>query len=88
MRTLKGTVVSAKMQKTIVVRVDMSKQHPKYGKYERVSKKFKAHDEKSEYRAGDIIIMQETRPFSKEKRWKVISLIKRAKDTEEQGESL
>ncbi|MFY9463198.1 MAG: 30S ribosomal protein S17 [Candidatus Sungiibacteriota bacterium] len=77
MRTLNGTVISAKMQKTIVVRVDTLKQHPKYGKHYRVSKKFKAHDEKSEYRVGDIIMMQEARPLSREKRWQAIALIKR-----------
>lgn len=77
MRTLKGTVVSAKMKKTVVVRVDMLKSHPKYGKQYRASKKFKAHDERGEYRAGDVIMMQETRPLSREKRWEVIALIKR-----------
>lgn len=77
MRTLKGTVVSAKMQKTVVVRVDTLKSHPKYGKHYRASKTFKVHDEKGEYRGGDIIIMQETRPLSKEKRWKAIALVKR-----------
>ncbi len=77
MRTLQGTVVSAKMHKTIVVRVDILKKHPKYGKHYRASKRFKAHDEKSEYRVGDSILMQETRPLSKEKRWTVIELMKR-----------
>lgn len=77
MRTLKGTVVSAKMNKTIVVRVDRLHKHPKYGKHERVSKKFKAHDEKSEYRTGDSVLLRETRPMSREKRWRAIELIKR-----------
>ena len=79
MRTLQGTVISAKMHKTIVVRADILKKHPKYGKYYRASKKFKAHDEKSEYRAGDSILMQETRPLSREKRWRATALIKRTK---------
>ncbi len=79
MRTLKGTVVSAKMQKTIVVRVDMQKKHPKYGKHYRASKKFKAHDEAGAYRVGDTIMMQETRPLSREKRWEAVSLVRRFK---------
>lgn len=79
MRTLKGTVVSAKMKKTVVVRVDMLKSHPKYGKQYRASKKFKAHDERGEYRVGDTIEMRETRPLSREKRWEVIALVKRTK---------
>lgn len=81
MRTLKGTVVSANMRKTIVVRVDTLKSHPKYGKQYRASRKFKAHDEKGEYRAGDVVMMQETRPLSREKRWRVIGLVKRTAET-------
>ena len=65
------------MRKTIVVRVDILRQHPKYGKHYRASRKFKAHDEKGEYRTGDIILMQETRPLSKEKRWEAVKLLKR-----------
>ncbi|KKU06300.1 MAG: 30S ribosomal protein S17 [Parcubacteria group bacterium GW2011_GWA2_45_30] len=77
MRKLKGIVTSDKMQKTLVVRVDRLKKHPKYGKYFRMTQKFKAHDEKGEYRAGDVVIIQETRPLSKDKRWKVTELVKR-----------
>ena len=77
MRKFKGTVVSHKMSKTIVVRVDMLKRHQKYQKFYRVSKKFKAHDEKGEYRQGDIVMMVETRPLSRDKRWRAIELIKR-----------
>lgn len=65
------------MQKTVVVRIDRLKKHPKYLKYYRVSKKLKAHDEKGEYRVGDVVIIQETKPISKEKRWRVAELIKR-----------
>lgn len=65
------------MRKTIVVRVDVLRQHPKYGKHYRASKKFKAHDEKGEYRTGDIVMLRETRPLSKEKRWEAIELLKR-----------
>ena len=77
MRKLQGTVVSNKMQKTVVIRVDRLKKHPKYQKYYRVSRKFKAHDEKSEYKIGDLVEIQEIRPLSKDKRWRVISLLKR-----------
>ena len=72
-RTLKGIVVSDKMQKTVVVAVTRLKKHPKYKKYYKVTKRFKAHDEKGEYHTGDKVIIQETRPMSKEKRWRVFS---------------
>lgn len=78
MRILHAVVISHKMSKTAVVRVDALKKHPTYGKYYRVSRKCKAHDEKDEYQVGDLVRIQETRPLSKEKRWKVIGLIKRA----------
>lgn len=83
MRKLRGTIVSNKMTKTVVVRVDRLKKHPKYQKYYRLSKKFKAHDEKGEYRIGDVVIIQETRPLSKEKRWRVVELAKRPLSEEE-----
>ena len=73
MRRLIGKVISDKMVKTRVVKVDLQKKHPKYLRYFKVSKKFKAHDEKNEYKIGDEVIIQETRPLSKEKRWKIIS---------------
>lgn len=65
------------MQKTVVVRIDRLRKHPKYLKYYRVSKKFKAHDEKGEFKAGDTVVIEETKPMSKEKRWKVAGLVKR-----------
>ncbi|OHA06953.1 MAG: 30S ribosomal protein S17 [Candidatus Sungbacteria bacterium RIFCSPLOWO2_01_FULL_47_10] len=77
MRKLKGTIVSDKMMKTVVVRVDSLKLHPKYRKYYRVSEKYKAHDEKSEYKTGDVVMIQEMRPMSKDKRWRVVELVKR-----------
>lgn len=76
MKKLKGIVVSNKMAKTVVVQVDRFKFHSKYQKYYRVSKKFKAHDEKGECKVGDAVAIQEVRPMSKEKRWKVAGLIK------------
>ena len=71
-RKLKGVVVSDKMQKTIVVSIVRLKKHPKYKKYFKVTKKFKAHDENNEYHTGDRVLIEETRPRSKDKRWRVI----------------
>ncbi len=71
-RTLKGTVVSDKMQKTVVVAVTRLKKHPKYKKYYKVTKRFKAHDESGAYHTGDKVVMQETKPMSKEKRWIIL----------------
>jgi small subunit ribosomal protein S17 len=72
-RKLRGTVVSDKMQKTIVVKVEQVKQHPKYKRRYKIHKKYKVHDEKKEYKMGDQVIIEECRPLSKEKRWRVIS---------------
>ncbi len=75
-RQLVGTVASAKMDKTVVVAVDKLKLNEKYRKQYKVTKKYKAHDEKKEYKAGDRVIIQETKPMSKEKRWIVIGKAK------------
>ncbi|KKU12387.1 MAG: 30S ribosomal protein S17 [Parcubacteria group bacterium GW2011_GWC2_45_7] len=72
-RRLQGIVISNKMQKTVVVRIDRMKLHPKYKKRYVVSKKLKAHDEKSETKVGDKVIIEEMRPLSKDKRWRVVS---------------
>ncbi len=74
-RILKGIIVSDKMQKTVVVEINRLKLHPKYKKRYKVSNRFKAHDEKGEYHTGDKVIIQETRPISKDKKWIVISKI-------------
>lgn len=74
-RTLKGVVVSDRMQKTVVVSVTRLKKHPKYKKYYKVTKRFKAHDEKGEYHVGDKVIIRETRPLSRDKRSVVTSRI-------------
>ena len=71
-RKLKGIVVSDKMNKTIVVAVEEVKKHPKYKKYYTVVKKFKVHDEGNLHKTGDRVEMVETRPISKDKRWKVL----------------
>lgn len=75
-RELIGTVISDKMQKTVVVEVMRTKLHPKYLKRYKVSRRYKAHDEKDAFHNGDKVIIQECRPFSKDKRWRVISDIK------------
>ena len=72
-RTIQGVVVSDKMSKTVVVAVTRLKKHPKYKKYYKVTNKFKAHDEENKFKIGDKVIIQQTRPISKDKRWKVLS---------------
>ena len=69
---LQGQVVAAKMQKTVVVEIEQLKQHPLYKKRFKVHKRYKAHDEKGEYKVGDKVTIQECRPISKEKKWRVI----------------
>ena len=70
-----GTVVSDKMDKTIIVKVDSLKRHPKYKKTYRSSKKFKAHDEENAYHTGDKVEIEESRPVSKDKHFKVVRKI-------------
>ena len=74
-RTFEGIVVSDKMQKTIVVRIYRMKMHPKYNKQYTQSTTFKVHDEKGEYHVGDMVRFVETRPLSKDKRWRVIGKV-------------
>ena len=69
MRTITGTVVSNKMDKTIVVSVDTYKSHPKYHKKYKVTKKFYAHDENNACNIGEVVTINESRPLSKNKRW-------------------
>lgn len=70
-RILKGEVISDKMDKTVVVKVTRLKIHPKYKRRYKTTKHFKVHDEKNECHVGDKVIIEEARPLSKEKRWKV-----------------
>lgn len=72
MRKLKGKIISDKMDKTRVVEVVRLKKHPTYSKYFKVNKKFKAHDEKNLYKEGDEVVIRETRPISKDKRWIIV----------------
>lgn len=71
MRTITGTVVSTKMDKTIVVSVDSYKSHEKYHKKYKVTKKIYAHDESNSYKEGDVVTIVESKPLSKLKRWEV-----------------
>jgi small subunit ribosomal protein S17 len=73
-----GKVVSDKMDKTIVVAVEEHIKHPLYGKTIRRTKKFKAHDEHNEAKIGDTVRIMETRPLSKEKRWRLVEIIEKA----------
>lgn len=74
-----GKVVSDKMDKTIVVAVETLVTHPLYKKQMKRTTKFKAHDENNECRVGDIVKIMETRPLSKEKRWRLVEIIEKAK---------
>ena len=78
-KTRVGTVVSDKMQKTVVVSIERRVQHPVYGKMVRRTKKLKAHDEQNEAKTGDTVRIMETRPLSKDKRWRVVEIIERAR---------
>ncbi|MCX6738384.1 MAG: 30S ribosomal protein S17 [Candidatus Parcubacteria bacterium] len=72
-KQLKGIVVSDKMDKTIVVKVETLKTHPQYRKKYKSHKKYKAHDEKNDCKIGDIVVIEETRPLSKDKKWRVVT---------------
>lgn len=74
---LLGVVVSNKMDKTVVVAVERRFQHPLYKKVVKKVKKYKAHDEENQCQIGDIVLIRETRPLSKEKRWRVVKIIGR-----------
>jgi small subunit ribosomal protein S17 len=73
-----GNVVSTKMQKTIVVEVEMRKAHPKYKRIVKSSKKFYAHDEQNSARVGDVVRIRESRPLSKLKRWTLEEIVRRS----------
>ncbi len=77
-RVLSGQVVGTKMAKTVVVSVESTKQHRLYGKTLRSAKKYLAHDEDEACQDGDLVRIEESRPYSRRKRWKVIEIVKRA----------
>jgi len=85
-KILQGIVVSDKMQKTVVVEVERLKEHPKYKKRYKVHKRYKAHDENNECRIGDRVLIEECRPLSKEKRWRVIACLEKAIQSQENKE--
>ncbi|MDO5331272.1 MAG: 30S ribosomal protein S17 [Bacillota bacterium] len=78
-RTITGFVTSNKMDKTIVVAVEESRRHALYGKSEKITKKFMAHDEKNECQIGDKVEIMETRPLSKGKRWRLVEVVEKVK---------
>ncbi|MBI1175787.1 MAG: 30S ribosomal protein S17 [Sideroxydans sp.] len=77
-RTLTGTVVSDKMDKTITVLIERKIKHPLLGKIVRVSKKYHAHDEANEFHQGDVVTIEECRPLAKTKTWRAIKLVEKA----------
>jgi small subunit ribosomal protein S17 len=84
-RTVSGVVVSDKMDKTVVVAVESTHRHPLYGRTMRRTRRFKAHDERNEAKTGDRVIIAESRPLSKEKRWRVVEIVRRGEVFEPVG---
>ncbi|HHL72510.1 MAG TPA: 30S ribosomal protein S17 [Bacteroidetes bacterium] len=78
-KTKVGKVVSNKMQKSIVVAVERQVKHPIYGKFYRKTSKFMAHDEENTANIGDRVLIMETRPLSRKKRWRLVEIVERAK---------
>jgi len=78
-KTRVGVVVSDKMDKTIVVAIQERVRHPLYKKIVNRTKKLKAHDENNECRVGDVVMVMETRPLSKDKRWRLVEIVEKAK---------
>jgi small subunit ribosomal protein S17 len=78
-KTRTGKVVSDKMDKTVVVAIETKVRHPLYGKIINKTTKFKAHDENNEAKVNDYVSIMETRPLSKDKRWRVTSIVEKAK---------
>ena len=78
-KVYRGRVVSDKMDKTVTVAVETMKKHPLYGKRVKYTKKFKAHDEKNVAREGDLVEIMETRPLSRTKRFRLVSVVEKAR---------
>ena len=78
-KTRPGVVISDKMEKSIVVAAKFKEKHPLYGKFVQKTKKYHAHDENNEAHVGDTVLIMETRPLSKTKRWRLVSIIEKAK---------
>ncbi len=77
-KVLRGTVVSDKMDKTIVVEITTKRSHPLYGRQVKFSSKFKAHDENNEAKVGDVVEIMETRPLSKDKHFRLVKIVEEA----------
>jgi len=82
-KTLTGKVVSNKMQKTITVLVERYVPHPEYGKYQRRTTKFLAHDENNESKEGDVVAIEECRPLSRHKNWRLVRVVSRGTQSDE-----
>ena len=78
-KTRQGVVISDKMEKSIVVAAKFKEKHPLYGKFVQKTKKYHDHDENNEAHVGDTVLIMETRPLSKTKRWRLVSIIEKAK---------
>ena len=78
-KTRQGVVISNKMDKTIVIAAKFKEKHPIYGKFVQKTKKYHAHDEKNECNIGDTVLIMETRPLSKTKRWRLVQIVEKAK---------
>lgn len=79
LKVMQGVVVSDKMDKTVVVSVETRKPHPLYKRIVRTTKRYKAHDEHNECKTGDVVRIRQSRPLSKEKRWRVIEILREGK---------
>ena len=86
-RTKVGRVISDKMDKTVVVSVERLRRHPVYKRVVRLSSKFKAHDEENSARVGDTVRIEESRPISRDKRWRVVEVVARGSGEEMVGEA-
>ena len=78
-KTRQGVVISNKMDKTIVIAAKFKEKHPIYGKFVQKTKKYHVHDEKNECNVGDTVLVMETRPLSKTKRWRLVQIVEKAK---------
>ena len=87
-RTKTGLVVSDKMDKTVVVAVEVLRKHPLYGRTVRRTRKYKAHDPENRAKTGDRVVIEETRPLSREKRWRVVEIVGRTEAPMELAEEV
>ncbi len=80
-RRLQGMVVSDKMHKTVVVRIERRKSHPLYRKVMSTHQRYKVHDPDNEARDGDVVVIEECRPISREKRWRIVEFLSKGEDS-------